>query len=411
LSRNRRNIRERRNINNYSKHIKVVLPIFVILICITVLIIKISKTQDAKTTEAAIDNEIYNANIELTEDEKESIENEYKRDIRLSVTVLGNILCENSILESVSNKNYDFSSIFVNIKKHTNASDITIAPVETNFINKDYSGNIRYNSPRSLAQEIKNIGTDILFLANNHSIDYGISGVKETKTTLEELELENVGTKTDENESNILIKNCRSIKLAFLSYTYGTNQKEEGYENFVNIINKQTIENDIIKAKEEGAEYIIVNMHWGNVIGSKLNNEQIELTEFLVNLGVDIIIGNHPASLQKIETIINRDGKDVLIVNSIGNFISSEEYQNSNLGVILNIELIKLKEDEKVYLNKVSYIPTYIQDNGENAENRYKILDIKEEISNYENGMQNISDNTYKKLKQGLVKIKELING
>ena len=130
-----------------------------------------------------------------------------------------------------------------------------------------------------------------------------------------------------------------------------------------------------------------------------------------MNIQTDIIIGNHPASIQKMEVIVNNEGKDVLIVNSLGNFISSESSQNSNLGMILNLELVKLAEDGKVYLNKVTYVPTYIQDNGNSSENRYKILDIKEEILNYENGMRNIDEKTYKKLKQGIVKIKELING
>jgi len=248
-------------------------------------------------------------------------------------------------------------------------------------------------------------------LANNHSMDYGIEGVKETIANIKEIGLETVGVKANEDESNVLIKEYRNIKIAFLSYTYGTNKQEDGYEKYVNLINKEIIQSDINEAKQQGAEYIITSMHWGNAVGSILTNEQKELTNFLVDIGVDIIIGNHPSSLQKMETRINKDGKDVLVIYSIGNFISSENYQNSNLSIVLNIELIKMAEDDKVYLNKVSYVPTYIQDTGTNSDNRYKILDIKEEISNYENGIQNVDEKTYKKLKQGLIKIKELING
>jgi len=381
------------------------------LICIIVLSIKMYKTNEVKLQEEAFNNEIYNANIELTEDEKQAIEVETKRDVTLSITAIGDILCENNVLNSVKNKNYDYSNIFSNIKEYTNNSDITIAPIETNFISQDYSGNINYNSHINLAKEIKNIGTDILFLANNHSMDYGIEGVKETIANIKEIGLETVGVKANEDESNVLIKEYRNIKIAFLSYTYGTNKQEDGYEKYVNLINKEIIQSDINEAKQQGAEYIITSMHWGNAVGSILTNEQKELTNFLVDIGVDIIIGNHPSSLQKMETRINKDGKDVLVIYSIGNFISSENYQNSNLSIVLNIELIKMAEDDKVYLNKVSYVPTYIQDTGTNSDNRYKILDIKEEISNYENGIQNVDEKTYKKLKQGLIKIKELING
>jgi len=412
LGRNRRNKRDRRKfIKNCSKHIKVILPSIIMIICILVLSIKIYQTNEEKNHQESFNNEIFNANIELTEEEKQNIEEEFKRDISLSITVVGDLLCENNILKSVQNNNYNFSEIFSNIKKYTNNADITLLPLETNFANEEYSGKSIYNSPSNLAQEIKNIGTDIVFLANNHSMDYGINGAKETVKYLREIGHETVGIKLEENESNILIKEYRNIKLAFLSYTYGVNKKEEGYKKIINISNQETIKNDIEDAKKQGAEYIIASMHWGNAVGSSLNKEQMELSEFLINSGVDIILGNHPSSIQKMETRTNKDGKDVLIAYSLGNFLSSEVHENSNLGMILNIELVKLVEDNKVYLNKVTYVPTYIQDNGTSSENRYKILDIKEEISNYEDDLKNVDEKTYKKLKNALVKIKELING
>jgi len=412
LGRNRRNIRDRRIfIKDYSKQIKIGLPIIVMVICIIILSIRVYRTNEERRYEEAMNNEIYNINIELTEEEAANLEAQTKRNVSLSVTILGNILCENNILNQAQNNEYNFSNIFNNVKKHTSDSDITIASIETNFVNQNYSGNINYNSPKNLANEIKNIGVDIGFLSNNHSIDYGINGIKETITNLKEIGLDTVGIKSSEEESSILIKEYRNIKIAFLSYTYGTNKKEEGYEKYINLISKETIENDILKAKEKGAEYIIASMHWGNAVGSKLTNEQKELSEFLVNSGVDIILGNHPSSIQKMETRVNDEGKDVLIVYSIGNFISSEQYQNSNLGMILKLDLIKMAEDDKVYLNKVTYVPTYIQDNSINSKNRYQILDIKEEISNYESGLKNIDEKTYKNLKQGLIRIKELING
>jgi len=412
LSRNRRNKRDRRElIYKYSKQLKITLPITIVLICIIILSIKIYQTNQGKKEAEAFNNEIFNANIELTDEEKEILQNEAKKDVFLRITAVGDVLCESEILNSVKNKDYDFSDVFSNINKYISASDLTIVPIETNFVNQNYSGTINYNSPKTLAQEIKNIGGDIALLANNHAMDYGINGIKETSNNLKELGLETVGLKSAEEEQRILIKEYRNIKLAILSYTYGTNTKENDYEKYINITNKDVIENDISKAKEQGAEYIIAGMHWGNAVGSKLNKEQKELAEFLVNSGVDIILGNHPSSIQKMETKVNSEGEDVLVVYSLGNLISSETYQNSNLGMILNIELVKLAEDGKVYLNKVTYIPTYIQDSGVSSENRYQILDIKKEIENYENGTQNIDEKTYQKLKDGLVKIKELING
>lgn len=412
MGRSRRNIRGRRiNIKGGSKQIIAILAVIIILICISVLSVKTYKDKTIILSEEALNNEIFNANIELTEEEKAKIESEIQIDTSITITAIGDVLCERGILNSVQSKEYNFSDIFSKIKKYTSYSDVSLAPIETNFVNQNYSGRINYNSPKSLANEMKNIGIDIAFTSNNHSLDYGINGVKETNTYFKEIGIDVIGSKSDENESNILIKEYRNMKIAFLSYTYGTNKKENGFENYINIISKENIQKDIAEAKQQGAEYIIASMHWGNAIGSRLTEEQIELSNLLVDSGVDIILGNHPSSLQKMETRINKEGKDVLIVYSLGNFMSSESYQNSNLSMILNIELIKLAEDNTVYLNKVTYVPVYMHDNGINSENRYQILDIKEEIANYENGMQNVSEKVYNKLKQGLLKIKELING
>lgn len=412
MGRNRRNIRGRNiNIKGVSKQIVVILAVIVVVICIAILSIKIYNTNSIKLNEDTLNSEIFNANIELTEEEKAKIESEVKIDTSITITALGDVLCEKGILNSVKDTNYDFSNMFSKIKKYTSNSDIALAPIETNFVNQNYSGKGNYNSPKTLANEMKNIGIDIAFTSNNHSLDYGIEGIKETTNYLKEIGLETVGLKQEENENSIIIKEYRNMKIAFLSYTYGTNKKEDGFEKYINIINKENIQKDIESAKNQGAEYIIASMHWGNVNTSKLTKEQEELSDFLVDSGVDIIIGNHPSSLQKMETRINKNGKDVLVAYSLGNCISSENYKNSNLSMILNIELTKLAEDEKIYLNKVTYVPVYINDNGANSENRYQILDIKEEISNYENGNGNINEKTYNKLKQGLVKIKELING
>ena len=87
----------------------------------------------------------------------------------------------------------------------------------------------------------------------------------------------------------------QGIKLAFLSYTYGTNVSVNSVEEStycINIIEKEKMKNDIVKAKEEGADYVFVNVHWGDVDSSTQNSVQKELADFLFENGADFILGS-----------------------------------------------------------------------------------------------------------------------
>ena len=71
-------------------------------------------------------------------------------------------------------------------------------------------------------------------------------------------------SRSKEEQNTILIKDLNGIKTAFLCYTYGTNgiPIPSGREYSVNLIDKDFIKEQLDKAKEEGAELIVVSMHW-----------------------------------------------------------------------------------------------------------------------------------------------------
>ena len=104
------------------------------------------------------------------------------------------------------------------------------------------------------------------------------------------------------------------------------------------------------------------------------------------------------------------EGKNVFIAYSTGNFISASKYNNSNIEMILNIEVTKSANSSETRLTKVTYVPVYLLDNGRNAKERYKLLDIAEEITRYEAGnRERITENTYKSLNAAINTIEKLI--
>lgn len=264
-----------------------------------------------------------NGNIE------EQVEEIIPDDITIHLVAIGDVMCHspnyNAAYDSAT-KTYDFSPMFTNVAKYITEGDIAIGNLETTFAGaaRGYSGYPQFNSPSELGVAMKNIGIDILSTANNHCMDKGATGLVSTLDTLDEIGIDHIGTnRTKEEQDTILVKEVNGIKIAFLSFTYGTNgiPVPSGKEYMVNLINKTLMAEQIELAKEQEVDVICVSMHWGIEYAQKQNKEQEELADFLFQHGVDIIIGNHAHVIEPMEmkTITLEDGteKDVFVVYAL----------------------------------------------------------------------------------------------
>ena len=338
--------------------------------------------------------------------------NETTRDTIIRVSAVGDILCGEEMLEDAydkETKNYDFSHMFQNITGFISRSDIVVGTMETNFTSSAYSGYGNRNSPREFAQAVKNSGINLVTISTNHSLDYGIEGLKNTKKYLQELGYDTVGDNLEENA--VTIKTVKNVKLAFLSYTYGIeNESSKTAKELaaINIFSKEKAKKELEYAKEN-ADYIFVLMHWGEAYATTPSKKQEEIADFLVENGANVILGNHPAAIQPMEVRQNSEGENVFIAYSLGNYISSIANDISKIELVLNIELRKSGTDGKVMLSKVDYTPIYVLDNGVGAENRYELIDMKGAAKTYANGEKNISKQTYNKLIEGLKVLEKIV--
>lgn len=343
--------------------------------------------------------------------------------ITIHMSAFGDTMCHLTNIKNAydsSSKNYDFSNVFKNIRKYTENADITIGNLETTFAgnSRGYTGYPTFNAPEILGQNLKDIGVDVLTTANNHCMDKGNSGLVSTLNFLDNYGIAHTGTARNENEQNtILIKDVNGIKIAFLSYTYGTNgitiPSDKPYS--VNLIDKELIKKHIASAKEQNVDVICVSMHWGIEYKLKPNSTQKELANFLFDNGVDIILGSHPHVLEPMEkrTITLNDGttKDGFVIYSLGNFVSGQIYANTKSTVILDIQITKNSEG-KISIDSVKYTPVYLYDKGATSKSRtrYTLIDINQAIKDYESGKDNsISKTLYDTLKDELSNITKTV--
>ena len=358
-------------------------------------------------------------NNEIEELEKQKNTEIKKEDTHITMTAIGDIMCHNSQYKDAYNSttgSYDFSYVFTDIKEYINSADISIGNLETTFAGKEkgYSNYPRFNTPEQLATNLKDVGIDVVSTANNHCMDTNYTGLVSTLKYLDEAEIGHTGTnETLEKQKEILVKDINGIKIAFLSFTYGTNgipiPKDKSFA--VNLIDEDLILQQIKLAKQEEPDLICANMHWGIEYQLKQNPEQKKLAELLFENGVDIILGSHPHVLQPMEkkTIKLEDGttKNCFVIYSLGNFMSGQTKENTRSSVILNIDITKNGESGKTVLNKVEYIPIYMYKSSTGTIQKYKVLDIEKTITNYENGQDvSIGQATHTTLKKELEQIK-----
>ena len=360
-------------------------------------------------------------NSVVNEKLQNEVEEVIPEDTVINIVGIGDSLCHSQNFKDAYDSEtgtYDFSPMFKNVTKYIENATVAVGNLETTLAGEErgYSGYPTFNSPDELALDLKEMGIDILTTANNHCLDTGYNGLVSTLNTLDEYGIDHTGTSRSEEEQNtILFKDLEGIKTAFLCYTYGTNgiPIPSGRDYSVNLIDKEFMKEQLEKAKEEGAELIVVSMHWGSEYRIKQTEEQEDLAEFLIKNGADIILGNHshvPEPMEMKEVTLDDGSKrEGFVIYSMGNFFSAQTQEYTRDTLIVNVEVRKNGQTGEITIDKANYTPVYVYDNGTNAKDRYELLDIENIISEYESGNSEYSESMYNLMKSELKKITEIV--
>lgn len=246
--------------------------------------------------------------------------------------------------ECAGGKGYDYSDCFTYIAPTVTAADYAVCNLEVPLGGgPDYTGYPCFSAPDSYAQALKDAGFDMFLTANNHCLDRRDKAARRTVDFLDSLGVDHTGTFRDASDRAKrvpFIKDINGIKVGFLNYTYGTNgiEPRDGVE--VALIDKKRMAEEIRKTREAGAEIVCVAIHWGVEYVLLPNRNQKEIADFLVNQGVDLIIGGHPHVIQPMEVVHNeKQNKDVLLVYSLGNFISNMKTTDTRGGALVRARI------------------------------------------------------------------------
>ena len=420
MRRNARNSRTRNRINKknsdidhkkVSKTLSITVAVLLVILIIVACFYYFKNQSDYESLVTSSRQEIEEQKQKSEESNENEEEEEQETDATFTMAAIGDIMCHNTQYMDAYNQEtgaYDFSYVFEDISFYTKTADIAIGSLETTFAGeeKGYSSYPTFNTPDSLAYELKSIGLDVLSTAGNHALDKGFDGLSRTIDVLDDADIAHLGTyKSQEEQDKVLFKYVKGVKIAFINYTYGTNgiTVPSDKEFCVNLIDKDLIKKHIETAKEGNADIIVACMHWGSEYKTTPSTSQTELADFLFQNGVDIVLGNHPHVLEPMEkrTITLEDGttKDRFIIYSLGNFIADQNAKNTRNSVILNLTITK-HTDGKVTIDKADYVPIYMYKDTLLKTKKMKLIDINKAIANYESGTDtSIGEKLYSTLK------------
>ncbi|NDW11420.1 CapA family protein [Bacteroides sp. 214] len=264
----------------------------------------------------------------------------------ISLLFVGDIMQHQAQIDAARvGQSYNYLECFRYVKEEISEADIAIGNLEVTLGGKPYRGYPSFSSPDELVFAIQDAGFDVLLTANNHSLDRATKGINRTISILDSLNIPHAGTYTDSiarKKQYPLLLEKNNFRISLLAYTYGTNGLVPKQPCIVNYIDKKVILQDLEIARTQNPDVIIACMHWGDEYNSQPNKTQKELAKWLIEQGVNHVIGAHPHVIQPYELRTDTlSGEQNMVVYSLGNFISNMSLLGRDGGMMFRLDLVK----------------------------------------------------------------------
>jgi poly-gamma-glutamate capsule biosynthesis protein CapA/YwtB (metallophosphatase superfamily) len=218
---------------------------------------------------------------------------------------------------------YDFTPMLRMVQPIVAAADVGICHLETPVAppgtppDGSYPD---YGVPAQITAAIASAGFDRCSLASNHAMDKGAAGVDATLAAFDAAGLGHAGMARTPAEAGPALFDVAGVTIAHLSYTFSFNgrrlPKDQPWRS--NLIDPARIVAEARQARQDGARFVVVSLHWGTEGSSAINSSQRRWAEEITASGaVDVIIGHHAHVVQPIEEVNGR-----WVVFGLGNFLT-----------------------------------------------------------------------------------------
>jgi hypothetical protein len=256
---------------------------------------------------------------------------------------------------------YDFAPLFARVRRHIAGADVALCHVETPLVPGPPAGYPSFRTPPALARPIRRVGWDACSTASNHSLDAGAFGVATTLRALDRAGVAHAGTARSAAERRrTTIVRTKGVEVALLAYTAVSNGQAVPSPWALNWAAPAAILADARRARQRGADVVVVNLHWGAEYVHAPLRGQVALARRLTRSpAVDVIVGQHAHVVQPIRRV---NGKPVVFGE--GNLVSNQTAAccaaAARDGLIALIDLTVPADGAAVRARRVRYLPTWV---------------------------------------------------
>ena len=217
----------------------------------------------------------------------------------------------------------DFGPLLAGVEPIISEADLAICHMETPVGEPEgpFEGYPEFLVPPQVLTSLKDVGYDTCSTASNHTYDHGLSAVRRTLDAMDEVGLGHTGSaRTAKEAEQINIRDVNGVKVAHLSYSWESflNPTPEKESWAFNRLNMDAIKKAENRARDKGAEVVILSVHWGLEHYNEPSVPQLQLAERITTeTGIDLVIGHHSHVVQPIQKV-----NGTWIAYSLGNQVA-----------------------------------------------------------------------------------------
>lgn len=202
--------------------------------------------------------------------------------------------------------------------------------------------------PAKVAPALAAAGINLVSLANNHILDYGVEGLRSTLAALAAVDIRYAGAGMDLQQARqaaIMSAGGHTIALLAYSLTFPESFWASADRPGAAFGHERYVRADVASARDR-ADIVMVSFHWGREATTELRDYQPRLAHAAIDAGATVVLGHHPHILQGVERY-----KHGIIFYSLGNFVFGSYSRLAQRSMIAELYF------EDAQLTKVRVIP------------------------------------------------------
>lgn len=255
----------------------------------------------------------------------------------LRLLFVGDVMLGRSVAPIVA---ADPEGIFSNVRHVVAQADLAMFNLESPLTHRSHEAetpNVLEADPAAAAV-LAAAGFDVAAVANNHSGDAGIAGMRDTVAALADSGIRTIGAGPDgATAAAALLVDAETFQVAMLAFDLTWQGPAAGDEPGLAEWDMDSVAAAVAAARE-AADVVVVGIHGGIEYRTEADDPIVDpAISQLARLGVDVVWGHGPHVVQPIRVVASEDGGTVVAASSLGNFLFDQRSGATGSGAVLEV--------------------------------------------------------------------------